>query len=72
MFATSEEMETPYMATYSPLVHGCADPIIDVLDGILQKRSTIVFSDHPIEYHDYRGSSSASPSHRQSRFQRQS
>ena len=42
MFATSEEMKTPYMATYSPLVHGCVDPIIDELDEILQRRSTCV------------------------------
>ena len=72
MFATSEELETPYMATYNRLVHRCADLIIDVLDGILQKRSTIVYSDHPAEYHDDGGSSSAGPSHRQSRSQRQS
>ena len=50
IFATSEEMETPYMTTYSSLVHGCADPIIDKLDGILQRGSIIVFIDHPTEY----------------------
>ena len=36
MFATSEEIKTLYMAMYSPLEHGCADPIIGELDGILQ------------------------------------
>ena len=64
MFATNEEMETPYMATYSLLVHKCVDPIIDQLSEMLQGETIIVFTVQPTEYHDG-GSSQVDPSHHQ-------
>ena len=64
MFATSEEIETHYMATYSLLVHAYTNHIIDELDAILQGGTTIVFINNPTEYHDDGGSSSTGPSHR--------
>ena len=44
MFATNEEMETPYMTTHSPIVNTNADPVIDRLSKILQGGTRIVFA----------------------------